>query len=295
MRRKLIVIVGPTAVGKTAAAIKVARHFQTEIVSADSRQLFRELNIGTAKPSPEELAMVPHHFINSHSIHDPYDAAQYGREALERIQVLFTRHDYVVLCGGSGLYVQAVCDGFDEIPTIPASVREELTRVYHTEGIEVLQEKMRQLDPLLFQKMDQQNPHRLIRALEVVQHTGLSIDSFRQKRRPEHDFSIVRYGLELPRETLNQAIDERMDKMIARGLFAEAEQLYSLKAHNALQTVGYREIFDYMDGQYNQEEAVRLLKRNSRRYAKRQMTWFKRDAKIVWLNPANIEPIFALS
>jgi tRNA dimethylallyltransferase len=295
MRRKLIVIVGPTAVGKTAAAIRVARHFQTEIVSADSRQLFRELNIGTAKPSPEELGAVPHHFISSHSIHDPYDAAQYGREALERINVLFTRHDYVVLCGGSGLYVQALCDGFDEIPTVPATVREELTRQYRVAGIEVLQEKMRQLDPLLFQKMDQQNPHRLIRALEVVQHTGLSIDSFRQKRRPVHDFSMVKFGLELPRETLNQAIDARMDKMIAEGLFAEAERLYPFRAHNALQTVGYQEIFDYMDGLYNQEEAVRLLKRNSRRYAKRQMTWFKRDEEIVWLNPANIEPIFALS
>ena len=289
----MIVIVGPTGVGKTAVALKLAAYFKTDIVSADSRQIFRELNIGTAKPAKKELAEVPHHFINSHSIHETYDAAAYGRDALAIIHELFEKHDHVILCGGSGLYVKAVCEGFDDIPEITAEVREKLMADYEKYGIAILQEKMEQLDPTHFEKIDKHNPHRLIRALEVLLGTGRSITSFQKKIKTEHTFSISQIGLELPREELFRRIDERMDKMIAEGLFKEAEGLYAHRDHNALQTVGYREIFDFMEGAYNRHEAVRLLKRNSRRYAKRQLTWFKRDPEIVWMNPANITEIIA--
>jgi tRNA dimethylallyltransferase len=290
-QRKLIVLVGPTAVGKTSVAITLARHFGTEIISADSRQIFRELTIGTAKPSPVELQQVPHHFVNTHSIHEPYDAAQYGRDALLLITKLFAKHTYLILCGGSGLYVKAVCEGFDEIPDIPEIIRENLMKEYEQHGIRLLQDKMMTLDPEHYQEIDKQNPHRLIRALEVLQGTGKSIRSFQKKNKVEHAFSIVKIGLTLPREVLYDRIDRRMDDMISEGLFAEAESLYPFRNINALQTVGYQEIFDYMDGKYDREEAVRLLKRNSRRYAKRQLTWFQRDSEIIWMEPHNIDGI----
>ncbi len=290
--KKLIVVVGPTAVGKTAVSIKLAQHFQTEIISADSRQIFKELTIGTAKPSEAELATIKHHFINSHPISEKYDAAQYGRDALELIHQLFKKYDYLILCGGSGLYVKAVLEGFDDIPETGDEIREELNRQFEKEGVVWLQEKMKQLDPEHFETIDQQNPHRLMRALEVKIGTGLSISIFRKKAKLQHSFSIVKIGLELPREVLNKRIDERMDQMIRDGLFDEAEQVFPFKDQQALQTVGYQEIFDFMEGQYDREEAIRLLKRNSRRYAKRQMTWFKRDNEIVWMNPVNIEEIY---
>jgi tRNA dimethylallyltransferase len=290
--KKLIVVIGPTAVGKTAVAIKLAQHFKTEIISADSRQIFKELTIGTAKPNEEELAAIPHHFINSHSISESYDAAQYGRDALELIHQLFKKYDYLILCGGSGLYVKAVLEGFDDIPEVDDEIREELNHQYEKEGIVWLQEKMKTLDPDHFETIDQQNPHRLMRALEVKIGTGLSISTFRKKAKLEHSFSIVKIGLDLPREVLNKRIDERMDQMIRDGLFEEAKNVYPFKDQQALQTVGYQEIFDFMEGQYDKEEAIRLLKRNSRRYAKRQMTWFKRDAEIVWMNPVNIDEIY---
>ena len=290
-QKKLIVLVGPTAVGKTSVAIAVARHFGTEIISADSRQIFRELTIGTAKPSPAELEQVPHHFINSHSVHEPYDAAEYSRDALLLISERFTQHDRLILCGGSGLYVKAVCEGFDEIPEVPEAIRENLMKEYEQHGIKVLQEKMMALDPDYYHEIDKQNPHRLIRALEVVEGTGKSIRSFQKKNKLEHSFSIVKIGLTLPRNVLFERIDRRMDEMISLGLFAEAESLYPFKHINALQTVGYQEIFDYIDGKYDREEAVRLLKRNSRRYAKRQLTWFQRDGDIIWMEPHNIDGI----
>ena len=292
--KKLIVIVGPTAVGKTSVAITVARHFETEIISADSRQIFKELNIGTAKPSPQELQSVKHHFINSHSIHEPYDAAQYGRDALLLIEQLFLRHDHLVLCGGSGLYVKAVCEGFDDIPDIPETVREKLMNEYGQHGLKILQDKMLRLDPEYYHEIDKQNPHRLIRALEVIEGTGKSIRSFQKKNKLDHPFSIVKIGLALPREVLYERIDRRMDEMISQGLFAEAETLYPFKHINALQTVGYQEIFDHLEGKYDRDEAIRLLKRNSRRYAKRQMTWFQRDSDVNWTDPHNIAGIIQM-
>jgi tRNA dimethylallyltransferase len=289
--KTLIVIAGPTAVGKTSLAIRLAHHFETEIVSADSRQFFKELTIGTAKPSSAELASAKHHFINSHSITQEYDAARYGEDALKIIHNLFENHKAAILCGGSGLYIRAVCEGFDDIPEVPKSIRTQLMEQYTLHGISWLQEQMKIHDPELFEGFDQQNPHRLIRALEVKFGTGVSISSFRKNKKRKHNFDIIKIGLELSREELYSRIDARMDTMISQGLFEEAQQLFPFRDHRALQTVGYQEIFGFMEGKYDREEAIRLLKRNSRRYAKRQLTWFKRDAEMKWFSPHDLDRI----
>lgn len=286
-------MVGPTAVGKTAVAISLAKFFHTEIISADSRQIYKELTIGTAKPSASELQEVRHHFINTHSIQDEYDAAQFGRDALALIHDLFEKYDTLILCGGSGLYIKAVCEGFDDIPEIPDGIREELTAQFEQFGIEWLQQKMKLLDPEHFKEIDQKNPHRMIRALEVKMATGLSIAAFRKKNKLHHPFAIIKIGLELPREDLYKRIDLRMDKMIEDGLFEEATMLYPQRQQQALQTVGYQEIFDFIDGCYDREEAIRLLKRNSRRYAKRQLTWFNRDVDLQWFSPNDHDKMIA--
>lgn len=290
-RKRLIVIVGPTAVGKTSVAIFLAKHLHTEILSADSRQIFKEMILGTAKPSDAELLAVPHHFINSHSIKDAYDAAEYGRDALNLIHKLFEKYDTLILSGGSGLYIKAVCEGFDMIPEIPDEVRVNLIIEYETKGISWLQQKMADLDPDYYAVIDKNNPQRLMRALEVVIGTGKSISSFQSKNKFTHPFDIVKIGLELDREELYDRIDTRMDNMIASGLFSEAQELYPFRNHNALQTVGYKEIFDFIDGAYDYNETVRLLKRNSRRYAKRQLTWFRRDPEVHWFSPNSIGSI----
>jgi tRNA dimethylallyltransferase len=290
-RKTLIVVAGPTAVGKTAVSVSLAERFKTEIISADSRQFFREMNIGTAKPSPKDLSRIKHHFINSHSIREDYDAAQYGEDALKLIEDLFIRTNFVILCGGSGLYIKAVTDGFDDIPAIDPTIRKELKEGYSLNGIDWLKSKLQHLDPDHYAIIDQQNPHRLMRALEVKIGTGFSIASFRNNNKRKHPFRILKAGLEVPREQLYGAIDGRIDRMIETGLFEEAKLLYPFRSHNALQTVGYQEVFDFMDGLYDREEAVRLLKRNSRRYAKRQLTWFKRDPDMRWFHPDELNNI----
>lgn len=289
--KHLIVVAGPTAVGKTAVAIAVAKHFHTVVISADSRQLFREMTIGTAKPTPEEQAQVRHYFVDSHSIEKACDAAQYGRDALALIDTLFREHNVLVLCGGSGLYIKAVLEGFDDIPEVPESIRAELVAQFETQGIGWLQARMEEEDPALLATIDRHNPHRLIRALEVKRGTGQSIAAFRTQRQHALPFHVHRVGLTLPREQLYARIDARMDAMIDAGLFEEARALYPFRAHNALQTVGYQEIFDWMDGQYDRDEAIRLLKRNSRRYAKRQLTWFQRDEAMRWYSPFELDSI----
>ena len=284
-------IVGPTAVGKTAVAIQVARHFRTEIISADSRQIYKELAIGTAKPTEEELREVPHHFVNSHSIHQDYDAARFGEQALALTYDLFEKYDRVVVCGGSGLYVKALLEGFDDIPEVADEIRDQLIEEFEAKGLGWLQNKMRELDPDYFKKVDQHNPVRLMRALEVRIATGKSIASFQTQAKRILPFQVIKIGLELERARLYERIDSRMDAMIANGLFEEANAFYPHKSLNALQTVGYREIFEHIDGNYDREEAVRLLKRNSRRYAKRQLTWFKRDEEIRWFSPHDLAAI----
>lgn len=286
-----MVIAGPTAVGKTKVAIDVARSLKAQIISADSRQIFRELTIGTAKPTPEELNLVQHYFVNSHSITEQYDAATFADEALAQIHMLFKSDKYVVVCGGSGLYLRALIDGFDDIPQVSETVREELIEQYKKHGLKFLQDQMMTLDPGHFSVIDSENPHRLIRALEVKIATGLSISSFQKKKKIEHAFAIKKVGLELPREQLYQRIDLRMDKMIEAGLFEEAKNLLPYKSHQALLTVGYQEVFGYFEGLYDKDEAIRLLKRNSRRYAKRQLTWFKRDEEMRWFSPDYLESI----
>jgi tRNA dimethylallyltransferase len=283
--KKLIVIAGPTAVGKTDVAIRLAGHFHTEIVSADARQLYKELNIGTAKPSAHDLAQVRHHFISSHSIHEHYNAATYGEDALVVIRKLFADHDYVILCGGSGLYIKALLEGFDDVPEIDKTVRDQIITEYNEKGLEWLQEQVKQNDPGYFAVVDQKNPHRLIRALEISRATGIKMADWRTSSKRELDFDVVKIGLTLPVEELYSRIDARMDQMIAMGLFTEAAELYPYRHLQALQTVGYREIFAFMDHSYDRDEAVRLLKRNTRHYAKRQMTWFRKDPEFTWLRP----------
>lgn len=292
--KKLIVIAGPTAVGKTEIALRLAEYFRTEIISADSRQIYKELEIGTAKPTPEELSRVPHHFINTHSVAQSYDAGAYGRDALVLIHYLFKKHDTLVLCGGSGLYIKAVLEGFDEMPEIPPGIRDQIITEYKLKGLEWLQKEVKEIDPHYFEQVDINNPHRLIRALELFKASGQKASQLRVKEKRTHHFEVVKIGLELEREQLYGRIDARMDAMIERGLFKEAEQFFQTRDLNAMQTVGYREIFDYLEGKYNREEAIRLLKRNTRRYAKRQLTWFKRDPKIHWFRPEQLDEMVRL-
>jgi tRNA dimethylallyltransferase len=282
--KTLIIIAGPTAVGKTDLAIEVAKKIKTEIISADSRQFFRELEIGTAKPSTADLTDVTHHFINSLSIKQQYDAAQFGKDAMAVINRLFLEHDTCVMCGGSGLYIKAATDGFDDMPAVDEAIRKNLRAGFEANGLPWLQQEMTAHDPGYFEKIDQHNPHRLIRALEVKLSTGKSLSEFFQKRQSALDFRVLKIGLDLPRDVLYQRIDMRMDQMIGAGLFDEAKELYPYRSHQALQTVGYKEIFDYLSGHYEKDEAIRLLKRNSRRYAKRQMTWFKKDKDFTWFD-----------
>lgn len=278
-----MILAGPTAVGKTSLSIQLAKRYKTEIISADSRQFFKETEVGTAKPTDEEMDGVPHHFVNSHSIHDDYNVGQFEKDALMLLDNLFQSQDVIFVVGGSGLYVKALCEGIDEMPAISPEIRRKLNSEFEQNGIEYLQEQVSESDPEYFKIVDQQNPQRLIRVLELYRATGKNMSFYRaQEKQVERPFNIIKIGLERPREELYDRINLRMDQMISEGLFEEAEKLYPFKDLNALQTVGYSEIFGFLDGEYDREEAVRLLKRNSRRYAKRQMTWFKRDSEFVW-------------
>jgi len=285
------VIAGPTAVGKTDLCIKLAKKFNTSIISSDSRQFFVEMNIGTAKPDASELKAAKHYFVNSRSIKDPYDVRKYEIDAIALLDRLFEKHRCVIMTGGSGLYIDAVCQGLDDIPQVDPHIREELNGIYQVSGIGRLQELLSQADPEYFNIVDKDNPHRLIRALEVYRGTGKPFSSYREKKVVDRPFSVIKIGLHRDREELYSRINDRMDLMIEQGLFEEAQSLYPMRDLNALQTVGYSEIFDFLDGKYDREEAIRLLKRNSRRYAKRQMTWFRRDERFVWFHPSQTDQI----
>lgn len=291
VKKRLIIIVGPTAVGKTKTAIQLAKIFHSEIISADSRQLYKEMTIGTAKPSAIELGEVRHHFIDQVSIENAYDAGQYGRDALDLISVIFQTNDTLIMCGGSGLYIKAVLEGFDEMPDIPDVIRQQIIEEYNAKGLDWLQRQVQENDPEYFDVVDQKNPQRLMRAMEVIRHSGLPASSFRKKEKRELPFEVVKIGLELDREVIYDRINQRVDNMFEAGLLEEARKLYPKKSLNALQTVGYQELFGYFDGDYDLEEAVRLLKRNTRRYAKRQMTWFKKDEEIKWFHPNQLDTI----
>lgn len=273
--KTVLVVAGPTAVGKTAVCVQLAKKLQTDVVSADSRQLYRELTIGTAKPSVAEMGGVPHHFVGSHSITDPVNAGQYERECLALLDELFREKDVVILSGGTGLYINAVCFGLDDIPPVDPSLREQLIIRLQQEGLESLQNELRQLDPAYAQIADLQNPIRVTRALEVCLTTGQPYSSFRRQQTADRPFRSLLVTLERPREELYDRIETRVDAMLVAGLVEEVRSLLPYRHMPPLQTVGYQEIFPYLDGTYDQDEMVRLLKRNSRRYAKRQLTWFR--------------------
>lgn len=287
----LILVVGPTAVGKTDLCLNLAKNFDTEILSSDSRQFYREMEIGTAKPSPEVLNQIPHHFINSLSIWEDYDVKKFEQEALKVLDQLFKRKKVVIMTGGSGLFADAITEGLDDIPDVPKKYRVEVIQEFEEKGLEFLQQELARLDPVYFAQVDQKNPQRLMRGIEVVRATGKPFSSFRQKMNVQRPFQIIKIGLDRDRSELYQRIDQRMDEMIKLGLAEEAQKLFPHRHLNALQTVGYQEIFGYLEGNYSWEEAVRLLKRNSRRYAKRQLTWFRRDAEIHWFHPDDKDKI----
>ncbi|MAO16983.1 tRNA (adenosine(37)-N6)-dimethylallyltransferase MiaA [Flagellimonas marinaquae] len=287
--KALLAVVGPTGIGKTALGIQLAKHFNTEIVSADSRQFFKEMEIGTAVPSKEELEQAPHHFIQHKSIFEPYSVGDFEKEALSLLEDLFQKKDVVVMVGGSGLYVDAVISGLDEFPEVDPEIRSKLNRRLEDEGLESLQKELEQKDPEYYKSVDLENPHRLIRALEVCVASGKPFSSFLDKPRAARPFKSFYIGIDAPRETIYERINTRVDLMMEAGLLKEAENLYTNKDLNALQTVGYKELFEYIEGNCSLEFAISEIKKNTRRFAKRQLTWLRKNDAILWV-PYNAEP-----
>ena len=292
--KTLIVIAGPTASGKTAFSINLAKALDTVIISADSRQFYKEMSIGTAAPTPDELSQVKHYNVHNISIEDKYDVAEYEKDVLQLLDTLFQEHDYVILTGGSGLFIDAVCNGIDEMPDITAETREKVENLYREGGLRALQSSVQQLDPEYFSIVDQQNPRRLQRALEVCYQTGKSFTSFRQKQTAPRDFNIIKFALLWDRETLNRRIDLRVDMMMKQGLLEEARSLYPMRHLNALNTVGYKELFAYFDGNCTLKEAVEQIKIHTHQYAKRQMTWLHKDERYIWVKPDEMEKVVNL-
>jgi tRNA dimethylallyltransferase len=289
--KTLIVVVGPTAIGKTDLAIKLAKHYNTAIVSADSRQFFREMAIGTAKPSPYELEQAKHYFINSHSVKDHFNAGDFETEGLKVLEAIFTDNDTAILAGGSGLYIHAICKGFDQVPSGAPGVRKRLNTEYENNGIAEMAERLKIADPTYFAQVDLNNSQRIIRALEVIESTGKPLSSYHVDDTRQRPFNMIKVGLNLPRELLYQRINLRVDIMVQQGLVKEVKSLLPYRDYNALNTVGYKEIFDYLDGTTDLETAIAFIKQNTRRFAKRQLTWFNKDKSINWFKPTDFQNI----
>lgn len=290
--KRVIVILGPTAVGKSELAIAVASRYKSPILSADSRQLYKGMQIGTAAPTQSDMQRVPHYFVGTLELTDYYSAALYEEHFLKQAEELFRTHDTLVMCGGSMMYIDAVCDGIDDIPTVSDEVRRRTADDFAKYGLEAMCEELRRCDPALYSTIDLKNHKRVVHAVEICRMTGRPFSELRTNKRKERPFQIVKIGLTLPREELFDKIARRTDKMIADGLVEEARRLYGFRTANSLNTVGYKEIFAYLDGKYTLEEAVEKIKRNTRVYAKKQLTWFKRDERIKWFSPNDKEAIF---
>ena len=283
--KTLIVLTGPTAVGKTAVSLDIAKHFGIPVINADSRQIFKELIIGTARPTETEMQEVRHYFVGTLSIDDYYSASLYEQQVLELLDKEFQSHDYALLSGGSMMYIDAVCDGIDDIPTIDDDTRALMKQRLKEEGLEALVEELKRLDPKYYEIVDRQNPRRVVHALEICVMTGKTYTSFRKRSKKERPFRIIKIGLDRPREELYNRINARVDKMMSDGLLDEVKALYPEKELNALNTVGYKELFDYLDGRWPLKEAVERIKGNTRRYARKQLTWYKKDEQIRWFHP----------
>lgn len=292
-KKTLLSIVGPTAIGKTALAIQVAQHFNAEIISADSRQFFKEMEIGTAKPNLIELAAAKHHFINSHSVTQLFSTGDFELEALQKLAEIFEQQHTAIMVGGSGLYINALLNGLDEMPEIDLSVREKLNKRFETEGLISIQKQLSIVDPEYFAKVDQNNPQRMIRGLEVFLSTGKKLSSMLSATRKVRPFNTIKIGLNTERALLYDRINRRVDEMIANGLIDEVKSLLDYRKYNALNTVGYSEIFDYLDGKIVLEDAISAIKQNTRRFAKRQLTWFRRDEEIAWFEPNDIQGVIS--
>jgi len=291
----LIVVLGPTGVGKSDISIQLANYFSTEIISADSRQLFRELSIGTAVPNKADLKSVCHHFIQTRSIHDYYNVSEYETEAIDRINQLFKTKNPLILTGGSMLYIDTICKGIDDIPTVTPEIRQEVISWYAENGLEALQQRLLNLDPEYHSIVDLNNPKRLLHAVEICQMTGKTFTSFRRNTIRERPFRIQKIGINQDREILYQRINARVERMMEAGLLEEARRVFPYKHLNSLNTVGYKELFAYFDGNCSLEESVDLIKRNSRKYARKQLTWFRRDKEINWFEPNQIQDIIAFT
>lgn len=289
--KTLIVITGPTAVGKTALCLDIARHFRIPIINADSRQIYREMRIGTACPTDEEMQQVRHYFVGTLSLTDYYSASLYEQQVMELLDNLFSNSDYALMAGGCMMYIDAVCNGIDDIPTVDDETRATLKRRLADEGLEALVEQLRQLDPEHYETVDRQNPRRVVHALEICLMTGRTYTSFRKAQRKQRPFRILKTGLNRERGQLYARINSRVDQMMADGLLEEATTLYPQREANALNTVGYKELFDYIDGRWTLEEAVERIKGNTRRYARKQLTWFKRDSEMRWFHPDDEQAI----
>jgi tRNA isopentenyltransferase (miaA) len=285
MPKTLIVILGPTGVGKTDLSINIAKHFNTEISSSDSRQVYREMRIGTAVPEPEQLAAVKHHFIHTHSIHDYFSSWECEKQTLALLEGLLQEKDQVLLVGGSMMYIDAVCNGIDEIPTIDPELRKEVFEKYEKEGLEYMRMQLKQLDPVFYNQVDLKNAKRVIHAVEICLMAGKPYSELRTNSRKQRDFDIIKIGLNRDREELYDRINRRVDIMIEEGLIEEAKSVFEYRHYNSLNTVGYKELFEHFEGKISLEKAIELIKRNSRRYAKRQLSWFRRDDEIQWFHP----------